>query len=101
MLLKPIDQQVVVLMGASSGIDREAAVRFAERGAKVVVSARNEGAIRSWADEIHRNGGEALVVPADAAEFEQVKVVADRAAEEYGYLDIWMHLSAVGALCHL
>jgi NAD(P)-dependent dehydrogenase (short-subunit alcohol dehydrogenase family) len=42
MQLKPIEEQVVVLMGASSGIGRETAVRFAERGAKVVVSARSE-----------------------------------------------------------
>jgi NAD(P)-dependent dehydrogenase (short-subunit alcohol dehydrogenase family) len=41
MQLKPIEEQVVV-MGASSGIGRETALRFAERGAKVVVSARSE-----------------------------------------------------------
>ncbi len=40
MRLKPVQDQVVVLMGASSGIGREAAKRFAARGAKVVVSAR-------------------------------------------------------------
>ena len=94
--MKPIDQQVVALMGASSGIGRETAMRFAERGAKVVVSARNEGALRSLADKIHRDGGEALAMPADVAEFEQVKAVTDRAAEEYGSLDTWVHLSGVG-----
>src|SRR5918999_3118371 len=96
MRLKPVDQQVVALMGASSGIGRETAIRFAKRGAKVVVSARNEGALRSLVDEIQRDGGEALAVPADVAEFEQVKAVANRAAEEYGTLDTWVHLSGVG-----
>jgi NAD(P)-dependent dehydrogenase (short-subunit alcohol dehydrogenase family) len=96
MRFKPIDQQVVALMGASSGIGRETAIRFAKRGAKVVVSARNEGALRSLVDEIQRDGGEALAVPADVSEFEQVKAVADRAAEEYGTLDTWVHLSGVG-----
>jgi NAD(P)-dependent dehydrogenase (short-subunit alcohol dehydrogenase family) len=38
--LKPVGDQVVVLMGASSGIGRETALRFARKGAKVVVSAR-------------------------------------------------------------
>jgi NAD(P)-dependent dehydrogenase (short-subunit alcohol dehydrogenase family) len=42
MRLKPVGKQVVALMGASSGIGRETALRFAERGAKVVVSARSE-----------------------------------------------------------
>ncbi len=78
MRFKPIDQQVVALMGASSGIGRETAIRFAKRGAKVVVSARNEGALQSLVDEIRRDGGEALAVPADVAEFEQVKAVTDR-----------------------
>src|ERR671926_459419 len=96
MPLKSIDQQVVALMGASSGIGRETAMRFANRGAKVVVSARNEEALRSLADEIQRDGGEALAVPADVAEFDQVKAVADRAAKEYGSLDTWVHLSGVG-----
>ena len=34
MKLKPVDEQVVALMGASSGIGRETALRFAEKGAK-------------------------------------------------------------------
>src|SRR3712207_9017054 len=96
MRFKPIDEQVVALMGASSGIGRETAIRFAKRGAKVVVSARNEGSLRSLVDEVQRDGGEALAVPADVAEFEQVKAVADRATEEYGTLDTWVHLSGVG-----
>jgi blue copper oxidase len=45
--LKPIEEQVVALMGASSGIGRETALRFAERGAKVVVSARSEQGLNS------------------------------------------------------
>jgi NAD(P)-dependent dehydrogenase (short-subunit alcohol dehydrogenase family) len=40
--LKPIENQVVVLMGASSGIGRETALRFAKRDAEVVVAARSE-----------------------------------------------------------
>ena len=95
MRLKPVEEQVVALMGASSGIGREAALRFAERGARVVVSARNETGLESLVEEIRGKGGEAESVPADAAEFEQVKAVADRAAEAYGRLDTWVHLAAV------
>jgi short-subunit dehydrogenase len=39
MQLKPINQQVVAIVGASSGIGRESALQFAKRGAKLVVSA--------------------------------------------------------------
>ena len=95
MQLKPIDQQVVVVMGASSGIGRETALRFAARGAKVVVSARGEEGLASLVEEIRRAGGEATAVVADVADFAQVERVAARAVEQYGRLDTWAHLAAV------
>jgi NAD(P)-dependent dehydrogenase (short-subunit alcohol dehydrogenase family) len=94
--LKPIEEQVVALMGASSGIGRETALRFAQRGAKVVVSARGEEGLRSLVEEVRGKGGEATSVVAEVTDFEQVKAVADRAVEEYGRLDTWVHLAAVG-----
>jgi NAD(P)-dependent dehydrogenase (short-subunit alcohol dehydrogenase family) len=94
--LKPVGEQVVALMGASSGIGRETALRFARNGARVVVSARGEEGLDSLVEEIRREDGEAIAVPADTSEFEQVKAVADRAVEEYGRLDTWVHLAAVG-----
>jgi NAD(P)-dependent dehydrogenase (short-subunit alcohol dehydrogenase family) len=96
MQLKPVGEQVVVLMGASSGIGRETALRFAKSGAKVVASARGKDGLDSLVEEISGEGGEAIAVPADTSKFEQVKAVADRAAEEYGRLDTWVHLAAVG-----
>ena len=96
MRLKPIGEQVVVVMGASSGIGRLSALRFAERGAKVVVAARGEAGLRSVVDEIRGKGAEAIFVTADTAEFDEVKAVADRAVEEYGRLDTWVHVAGVG-----
>ncbi len=96
MQLKPVEEQVVALMGASSGIGRETALRFAERGAKVVVSARGKEGLNSLVEVIRGKGGQATAVPAEVTEFDQVKAVADRAVEEYGTLDTWVHLAAVG-----
>jgi NAD(P)-dependent dehydrogenase (short-subunit alcohol dehydrogenase family) len=95
MRLKPVEEQVVALMGASSGIGRETALRFANRGAKVVVSARNEKGLNSLVEEIRGKGGQATAIPAEVTEFEQVKAVADRAVEVYRRLDTWVHLAAV------
>ena len=86
---------MVALMGASSGIGRGTALRFANRGAKVVVSARIEERLNSLVDEIRGKGGQATAIPAEVTEFEQVKAVADGAVEEYGRLDTWVHLAAV------
>jgi NAD(P)-dependent dehydrogenase (short-subunit alcohol dehydrogenase family) len=93
--LKPVEEQVVALMGASSGIGRETALRFAEMGARVVVSARSEKGLASLVEEIEDKGGEAMAISAEVSEFEQVKAVADGAVEAYGRLDTWVHLAAV------
>lgn len=98
MQLKPIAQQVVAIVGASSGIGRESALQFGKRGAKVVVSARNESGLQSLVDEIQYLGGEARAIPADVADFEQVKAIADYTVETYGRLDTWVHVAATGIL---
>lgn len=95
MNLKPIDQQVVVVMGASSGIGRETALQFAQRGATLVVSDNDEQGLQSLAAEVRTRGGRVLSVPADVAHFDQVQAVADRAVQEYGRLDTWVHCAAV------
>jgi NAD(P)-dependent dehydrogenase (short-subunit alcohol dehydrogenase family) len=94
--LKPVEEQVVALMGASSGIGRETALRFAERGARVVVSARSEEGLNSLVEEVRDKGGQATAIPAEVTDFEQVKAVASGAVEKYGRLDTWVHLAAVG-----
>lgn len=94
MHLKPIAQQVVVVVGASSGIGRETALRFASQGAKVVFSARSESALLSLSDEILRLGGDATAVIADVSMFEQVQAIADKAVAIYGRIDTWVHASA-------
>ncbi|HEY9858068.1 MAG TPA: SDR family oxidoreductase [Candidatus Obscuribacterales bacterium] len=91
MKLKPISDQVVVVVGASSGIGRETALQFAKNRAKLVVSARSEAKLASLVDEIRGFGGEVTSVIADVAEFEQVKAIADKAVEVYGRLDTWVH----------
>ena len=91
MKLKPIDQQVVAIVGASSGIGRETALHFAQRGAKLMVSARSESGLMLLVDEISRLGGEAISIPCDVAIFEQVENVANKTVEHYGRLDTWVH----------
>jgi len=93
--LKPIAEQVVVVCGASSGIGREAARRFAQRGARVVVAARGEEGLASLVEEIRGAGGEAMAFTCDVADFAQVKHVADGAVVAYGRIDTWAHAAGV------
>lgn len=98
--LKPIRQQVAVVFGASSGIGRDTALEFARRGAKVCVAARSESGLFSLVEEIYadekvrRNGGEAFAVVADAANFDEVKKVADETVKTFGRLNTWIHAAA-------
>ena len=64
--LRKISDQVIVITGASSGIGLTTARMAAKRGAKLVLAARNEDALRQLADEINGNGSEAISVIADA-----------------------------------
>jgi NAD(P)-dependent dehydrogenase (short-subunit alcohol dehydrogenase family) len=98
MQLKPIGQQVIAIVGASSGIGRDTAVKFAERGAKVVVAARSEPGLKSLVDEIKNLGGEATYIIADVSDFQQVKAIADKTVAEYGRIDTWVHAAATGMI---
>ncbi len=95
MQLKPIDQQVVVIVGASSGIGRETALQFAKRGAKLIVAARNEAGLGTLIEEIARMDGTASHVTADVTNLDQVKAIADEAVRLYGRLDTWVHVAAI------
>jgi NAD(P)-dependent dehydrogenase (short-subunit alcohol dehydrogenase family) len=94
MKLKPVNEQVVVLLGASSGIGRESALRLAARGAKVVVAARSEPGLVSLVAEVHAHGGEATSVVCDVADVDQVRHVAEVAEQVYGRVDTWVNVAA-------
>jgi NAD(P)-dependent dehydrogenase (short-subunit alcohol dehydrogenase family) len=93
--LKPVSEQVVAVMGASSGIGRATALRFAEQGAAVVVAARGEPGLKSLVAEIEAAGGRATAVVADVSDPAQVQAVADRAVAEYGRLDTWVQMAGI------
>jgi NAD(P)-dependent dehydrogenase (short-subunit alcohol dehydrogenase family) len=87
---KPLSEQVVVVTGASSGLGRAIARGAGQRGAKVVVTARNEEALANCADEIERGGSEALAVPADCTDQDQVGQVVAQAIERFGRIDTYI-----------
>jgi len=93
--LKPIKEQVVVVFGGSSGIGRATALLFAERGAKVVLAARGEEGLKTVVEEIKEKGGVAEYVAANAADYDSVERVANKAVELFGRIDTWAHIAAV------
>jgi NAD(P)-dependent dehydrogenase (short-subunit alcohol dehydrogenase family) len=95
MNLKPLDQQVVAVVGATSGIGRATALRLAKEGAKLIISGRSDEKLIPLKQDIQALGGEATTILADVSIFEQVKAIGDRAIEVYGRLDTWVHVPGV------
>lgn len=82
-----VEDQTAVVTGAGSGIGREAAVLFAERGARVVVADIDGPAAESTASQIREAGGKALVSETDVSDAEAIEVMFERVEERYGSVD--------------
>jgi NAD(P)-dependent dehydrogenase (short-subunit alcohol dehydrogenase family) len=93
---KAVGEQVVVVVGASSGIGRAGALAFARRGARVVCAARGLQALDTLVDEITSAGGDAVSVPADVTDAAAVRALAVTAEDRYGRIDTWVNAAAVG-----
>ena len=93
--LKPLDEQVMVITGASSGIGLVTARHAARHGASVVLVARNKKDLQEATESIRRAGGRALFVTADVADATQVDGIAKTAIREFGRIDTWVNNAAV------
>ncbi|MEV6550532.1 SDR family oxidoreductase [Streptomyces sp. NPDC051597] len=85
--------QTVVITGASAGVGRATARRFARRGARVVLLARGRAGLEAAAAEVEEAGGRALVLPTDVAHHEEVEKAAELAEAEFGPIDVWINVA--------
>lgn len=85
--------QVVVVTGASGGIGRAVARAFGARQARVALLARGEKGLHEAAADVTKNGGTALEIPTDVADFHQVEAAAERAEKELGPIDVWVNVA--------
>ena len=74
--LKPLKEQAIVITGATSGIGLVTSRMAAERGAKLVLAARNAEALNELRDELTGNGADAIAVTADVGDEGVVKKIA-------------------------
>jgi short-subunit dehydrogenase len=93
--LKKLEEQVVVITGASSGIGLATARLAAKRGARVVLAARSEEALDGIVQEIEAEGGEAIFVPCDVSNRSQVENLGRVAVERFGRIDTWVNNAGV------
>ena len=93
--LKPLDQQVMVITGASSGIGLCTALLAAEKGARVVLAARSSDTLEAVAAQIAEAGGEAIAVPTDVGDADQLRSLAATAIRRFGRIDTWVNDAGV------
>jgi short-subunit dehydrogenase len=95
MRLQRLSDQVIVITGASSGIGLTTARMAAKAGAKVVMTARDEETLRSEAEHIRSEGGEATYLAGDVADPEALVRVARHAVLTYGRIDTWVNNAGI------
>src|SRR4051812_38560099 len=93
--LLPLQEQVMVITGASSGIGLVTAKHAAALGASVVLVARNQRDLQTAVAQIRDRGGRAIHVVADVARQDDVEHVAQAALDAFGRIDTWVNNAAV------
>ena len=88
--------EVVVITGASAGVGRATVRVFAKQGARIGLLARGEDGLEAARREVEKLGGEALALPTDVADAEQVEAAAEAVEEEFGPIDVWINNAMTG-----
>ena len=83
--------EVVVVTGATSGVGRAIAHRFAKEGAHVALLARNRAGLDGAAKEVEELGGKALPLPTDVSNYDAVEAAAAATEEAFGPIDVWVN----------
>jgi NAD(P)-dependent dehydrogenase (short-subunit alcohol dehydrogenase family) len=90
-----LKDKVAIITGASKGIGKGIAIRYAEEGAAVVLASRSEDVLASIARQIQEAGGRALALSLDVRSAESVETVVQKAVKEYGRLDIMVNNAGI------
>lgn len=92
-----LDEKVVIVTGASSGLGVSFAQAFAEAGANVVLGARRVDRLAQTAALVEAAGGTAISVATDVADVEQCQRLVDSAMEAFGRVDVLINNAGVGS----
>src|SRR5689334_22675709 len=88
-------REVVVVTGASAGLGRAIAERFARGGAAVALIARGRERLEAAKRDVDALGGRGLVLPLDVADDAAVQRAAEQVEQELGPIDVWVNNAMV------
>jgi NAD(P)-dependent dehydrogenase (short-subunit alcohol dehydrogenase family) len=90
-----LDNKIAVITGGGKGIGRAIALACASAGASLVLASRSEHALHETRAEVECLGREALVVPTDITQEQNVRSLAERALAHFGHIDILVNNSGI------
>jgi NADP-dependent 3-hydroxy acid dehydrogenase YdfG len=96
-----LEDQVIAITGASTGIGAATGRLLAARGARVVLAARREAALARVATEIQASGGQAACCAADVTRPEDLRRLVAYAIEQFGHLDAVVANAGIAAVAPL
>ncbi|MBQ4822547.1 SDR family NAD(P)-dependent oxidoreductase [Aquimarina sp. MMG016] len=91
-----VKDKIVMVTGAGSGIGAATAKYFAKYQAKIVVSDIKEEKAQNVVDEIKNEGGEAVVITANVAKYDEVEQLISKTVEQFGQLDVIVNNAGIG-----
>ncbi|MDD5169255.1 MAG: 3-oxoacyl-ACP reductase FabG [Syntrophales bacterium] len=93
-----VAEKVAIVTGGSKGLGRAMALGLGEGGAKVVVASRTRSLIEETANEVVRNGGEAIAVPVDVKSRESIESMVRQVTNHYGRVDIVINNAGIAPM---
>jgi NAD(P)-dependent dehydrogenase (short-subunit alcohol dehydrogenase family) len=90
-----LEGKVAIITGASRGIGRALALRFAEEGAKLMLTTTNPERAAGVVEEIKAKGGEAVAMKADISDENDTKKIAEKVMQQYGKVDILINNAGI------
>jgi NAD(P)-dependent dehydrogenase (short-subunit alcohol dehydrogenase family) len=86
-------QRTVVITGASAGVGRATAQAFAREGARIGLLARGQSGLEGAKRDVERVGSEAIILPTDVADADQVEAAAAEVEKQFGPIDVWVNVA--------
>lgn len=94
-----LENKVAIITGASKGLGKGIATRFAKEGAAVVLASRSIDLLSSIAEQIKKGGGKAIALEVDVSCWQSIEAMVNKAVDQFGRLDIMVNNAGI-AMVH-